>query len=301
MGSAHASLLVAAHPATATAPPPSHDGLYATCATLIIAVLVVLYFDERVRRGLTARTRGRAIGYLGGIIAVGILNPLLALAGIISDTAPVRWFTVLYTLAFLVFAFGIAIQKWGYEDRARIRAAQTPPPVTVPPLPLPPPREGQAEREHAAEVLGTALTVLGQVQPGAVTMYLAKAGPTREHERLRQLSTQWMTIQPALIAISVGYPSAGVRELTAAFAQAVSRAVAQPASLFESKDALAEGKPPAEWQEQAAATYTAATQAFDAVTAALHSDDPPGPRPAENWHQLRRTRASTETGKTGTA
>jgi hypothetical protein len=189
----------------------------------------------------------------------------------------------------------------GTEDAARIRAAQAPSPVTVPPVPVPLPREGQTEREHAAEVLATAVTILGQVQPDAVTTALARFGPGREAERLRQLSAQWMTIQPALIALSTGYPSPGVRKRTAELIQAAARAVAEPARLFDGTQALADGKPPAEWQEQAAATFASAEQAFEAVTAALHADEVPGPRPADNGRPPRRTRTGTETGKTDPA
>jgi hypothetical protein len=79
---------------------------------------------------------------------------------------------------------------------------------------------------------------------------------------------------------------------------AASKVITQPAILFDDKQPLAEGKPPAGWQEQATVTYIAAAQAFDAVTAALHADDPPGPKPAVNGRRPRRTRTSTETGKT---
>lgn len=297
----HVSLLLAAHTTTATAPPPPHDGLYATCATLIIAVLVVLYFDERVRRGLTARIRGYAIGSLGGIIAVGILPPLLALAGMIADTAAVRQFTVLYTLAFLVFAFGIAIQNWGHEDAARIRAAQTPPPVIVPAVAVPPPREEQTEREHAAEVLAAALTILSKAHPDIVAANLSKTGPAAEATRMRQVSASWMTILPMLIAISAGYPAAEVRKQAEAFYQAGIKAMAQPASLFDGAQALTDfGQPTAEWREQATAVYGAVDEAWKALTNALHAGEQPGPAPATNGKRPRRARTTIPSGKTGT-
>jgi hypothetical protein len=283
----------------ASAAGDGHAALYETCAALIIAVLVVLYFDERVRRGLTARSRGYAIGSLGGIIGVGLLTPVLALAGIINDTAPIRTFTAIYTLSFLTFAFGIAIQNWGHEDGARMRAAQASPPVTVPPVPVPSPRAGQTEREHAAEVMAATMTILSQAQPDAVTMCLAKGGPTREAERLRQLNNQWLTMQPALIATSIGYPAAQVRERTAAFTEAAAKAMAQPAILFADKANLADGEPPAEWQEQAAAAYATAGQAFYAVADALHADESPGPKPAANGGRAHQGRSSGDRGASG--
>ena len=60
--------------AAASATGDGHASLYETCAALIIAVLVVFYFDERVRRTLTARIRGYAIGSLGGVIGTGLLS-----------------------------------------------------------------------------------------------------------------------------------------------------------------------------------------------------------------------------------
>jgi hypothetical protein len=261
----------------------THPALYETCAGLIVAVLVVLYFDERVRRGLTARIRGYAIGSLGGIIGTGLLIPVFALAGFISDTTPIRAFTAIYTLTFLAFAFGIAIQNWGHEDAARIRAAQGPPPVTLPPVPIPPPRPGQTEREHAAEVLGATMTILAQIEPDIVTMFLAKVGPVREAQRLSQLNTQWIAAQPALIALNAGYPSADVREKTKAFIEAAARAMAQPAILFENPQALTDSERTAEWGEQAKAAYAAAHEAWNAVTDALHArDEHPGPKAAAN-------------------
>src|SRR5258707_8629008 len=181
-------------------PGPAHASLYETCAGLIVAVMVVLYFDERVRRGMTARVRGQAVGWLGAIIGTGLVIPLLALGSFMPDTARIREITVGQTLVFLVAAFGAAIQSWGREDAARIRAAQAPPPVTVPPVPVPPPRAGQTEREHAAEVLGTALAILSQSHPSLVTMGVAKTGTIPEAARLPKVRIRGRTIQPRLRA-----------------------------------------------------------------------------------------------------
>src|SRR5262249_10584312 len=90
-------------PVSPAAPPaePAYATLYATCAALMIAVLVVYYFDQRVRDRLTARQRGYAIGSLGGVIGTGLLLCLFLLAGIIPDTATFRVFITIYTLVFL--------------------------------------------------------------------------------------------------------------------------------------------------------------------------------------------------------
>ncbi len=60
--------------------------------TVIIAVLVVLYFDERVRNAMTLPQRGRAIGWLGGILALGIFMPVMTLAGFVPVREQVQVF-----------------------------------------------------------------------------------------------------------------------------------------------------------------------------------------------------------------
>jgi hypothetical protein len=50
------TLSLAAHKVAADAA-TSHDGFYSSCVTMIIAVMVVLYFDERVRGRLTSMFR----------------------------------------------------------------------------------------------------------------------------------------------------------------------------------------------------------------------------------------------------
>jgi hypothetical protein len=304
MTAAPAALLAVAHAARTAAPAgDTHPALYETCAALIVAVMVVLYFDERVRRGMNARTRGYAVGFLGCLIGTGLLIPLFALADFMPDTVRLREITVGYTLIFFVAAFGAAIQIWGTEEANRIRASQqaatATPPATVLPLTMPPPRPAQTEREHAAQVLAAAMTILGQIHPDTVTMCLAKAGPAREAQRLGQLNAQWMTIQPALIALTAGYPSAEVRAKTATFIEAAAKAVERPAILFANPKAPPDGNPPAEWQEQAKAAYAAAHDAWNAVADTLHAgDDLPGLKPGVNGKRPRRPRPAAEPGKT---
>jgi predicted permease len=150
----------------ATAPAePAYATLYATCAALMIAVLVVFYFDQRVRDRLTARQRGYAIGSLGGVIGTGLLVCLFVLAGIIPDKTTIRVFITIYTLAFLVFTFGAAISAWGREDGARLRQARAPQ-VAVPSVPIP--RGAATERERASELVAAALFIVGQTAPAAV-------------------------------------------------------------------------------------------------------------------------------------
>lgn len=280
-------MALALHRAAITAAPEqTHPALYETCAALIIAVLVVIYFDERVRHGLTLRMRGYAIGSLGGVIGIGLLTPLFALAGFINDTPAVRWFTVIYTMLFLVTAFGAAIRMWGLEDGHRLRSTE---PQRVPQPPLPPlPRGGQSERERAAEVLGAAMATVSHTHPAAVVSNLARNGVEREAERLRNLSAHWITLEPYLVAVSAGYASAAVRGQTSEFIKAASEAMRQTAVLFADSQALATDEAKAQRQEQATPAYEALQVAFDAVVSALHADDGSNGRSPQSWVKSRR-------------
>jgi hypothetical protein len=253
------------------APPDSgHPALYETCAALIIAVLVVLYFDERVRSRLTLRQRGYAVGSLGGVIGTGLLICLFALAGFVQDTTTIRVFVTGYTLVFLTLTFGAALSVWGREDGARLRQAS---PAPLPPPPMTVPRGGMTERERAAEAFGTALAMLGQTQPAAVTAMLAKTSPAAEAERLRGLTGQWMALQPALIATSASYPSAEFRQCSARFMNAAAKAMAATAALFADQQTLMDEEARAEWREEAVAVYMAANDEWDALVRALHAEE----------------------------
>lgn len=277
-----------------TRPPAelAHPALYETCAALIVAVMVVIYFDERVRRGLTSRLRGYAIGSLGGIVGTGLLVPLFALGGFMGDTAAIRAFTVGYTLVFLVVAFGFAVHIWGTEDGQRLRRAQSPPITRPPTVPLP--RGGQTERERAAEVLGAAMANLAHAHPAVVMSHLARNGPGPEAERLRNLTAQWITLQPYLIALSAGYPSANVRKHTAVFVEAASQVMQQTASLFADTQTTANDGAKAEWHERSTASYDVLQAAYDAVVSALHTTE------ASNGRRPR-AKPRTEPSKPGAA
>jgi len=269
--------VLAAHLAPGGSAPAdvTHASLYETCAAIIIAVIVVLYFDEHVRRDMPPRQRGRAIGWLGGILAVGVMNPLLVLGGFVSDTRGVRAFTVGYTALFLVGAFGVAISAWGREDARRRRDAQAPPAVPpVPPVPVPSPH--LSERERAAEVLGYAFTAVAF----SVATFTALTRPeppspaerARARELLRQWADRWAALAPALAGIAVGYPSPQVREHVKAFMEAAGRAT------LAAVEIAADGDPPeGEAREELAGSadgeFEAVAAAEQAIIRALHPED----------------------------
>jgi hypothetical protein len=247
---------------------PAYATLYATCAALMIAVLVVFYFDQRVRDHLTPRQRGYAIGSLGGVIGTGLLVCLFALAGMIKDTALIRDFITIYTLVFLTATFGAAISAWGREDVARRQRASTPQ-VAVPPVPIP--RGAATEREPAAELVAAGLFVVGQTAPAVVIPNMETKGVAAEKERLRQLVDQWMTLQPELIAVGAWFPSAEVRESLAKFLLAGHEALKQTGVLFLDPQTLTDKAARAEWQAKAEAAYQSLETAWDTFASALNA------------------------------
>lgn len=240
----------------------------------MIAVLVVLYFDKEVRRDLPARQRGWAIGSIGGFIGTGLLVPLLVLAGQIPDKPGLRSFMVIYTMAFLVGTFGIAITRWGREDAAQMRSlrrAATPPPL--PPLPAASIREGASEREQAAAVLGAVAVLVTQVQPNIVINQLRRTGWEAERERLRSLSTQWYVQLPALYALSLGYPAAQVRKGVAQFVAATAQVFQHSDTLLSDEHARTDQQAQAVWRDEATTLAEAAILLLDAIGDSLQASD----------------------------
>jgi hypothetical protein len=286
----HAAAALAARPATSAAvPSDGHATLYETCAVIVIAVIVVLYFDESVRRNLSPQLRGSAIGWLGGILTIGVFTPLLALAGFISDSKGAREATVGFTTLFLIAAFGNgAVRTWGLEDGRRLRNPQPAPPPVPPAPPVPIPSPHLTERERAAEVLGYAFATVTELAGSSVALTAAPgtlAGPellidrTRVAEYLRNWAARWGELHPRLIAIVIGYPSPAVREHADAFRQAAMRAVALTLRLATSGESLEE-KARDQLAAETAAEYATADDAATALIRALHPEDDNGAEPS---------------------
>jgi hypothetical protein len=269
----------------------THDSLYEITVTVVIAVLVVLYFDERVRGAMTPRQRGSAIGWLGGILTAGIFVPVMVLAGFVPDTRGARFGTVATVALFLLGAFGVAISAWGREDARRLRAAPTPAPMPQAP-PLPDPSPHLSERERAAVVLGyaftavaacaTTFTVLTQEEP-AIPAVRAQAG-----EFMRSWVDRWSGLEPALAAIVTGYPSPQVREHARTFTAAAAKVTLLTAKLAVSPD------PPDEaelkrLEAEAPGEFEAVAAEQAAIIAALHPEDGNG---AHSPARTRRVRSA---------
>jgi hypothetical protein len=252
-------------------PGDGHSSLYETCVAVVIAVLVVLYFDERVRGAMTLSQRGRAIGWLGGILTLGIFMPVMTLAGFTPDTSKIRAFTVGITALFLLAAFGIAISAWGREDGRRLRDAPVPP---VPPVPVPSPH--LPERERAAEVLGYAFLAVAQV--GVTFMVLTRPEPAtapelaRAREFLRSWAVRWAEMGPSLAAIVVGYPSPEVREQVQALVDAATRVLSLTVKLAEFGDPL-DNEEREQYAGEADGEFATVAATQKAIIAALHPED----------------------------
>ncbi len=279
----HATAAFAARPATSAAvPSDGHATLYETCAVIVIAVIVVLYFDESVRRNLSPQLRGSAIGWLGGILTIGVFTPLLALAGFVSDSKGTRVAEVGFTTLFLVAAFGYgAVRTWGLEDGRKLRNPQPAPPPVPPAPPVPIPSPHLTERERAAEVLGYAFAAVTELAGSSMALTAAPgtlAGPellidrTRVTEHLRNWAARWTELHPRLIAIVIGYPSPAVRDHADTFRQAAARAIALTLRLAMSGESLEE-KARDQLAAEAAAEYATADNAATALIRALHPED----------------------------
>jgi hypothetical protein len=165
----------------------------------------------------------------------------------------------------------VAIRTWGAEDARRLHPA--PPPL--PPVPSPSPR--LPERQRAAEILGYAFGICGEARmaylaltkppPGMLVTPEARPGVM---EVLRRLSTRWIEAQPALYAITVGYPSPKVREHVAAFIRAGGRAITLTATLAGTADLAVGGETHEHLTGQADAEYATVDSEMTAIVAALH-------------------------------
>jgi hypothetical protein len=247
-----------------------HSGLYETCATITVAVAVVMYFEERFRRNLSPRARGSAVGYLGFIIGTVLGVPVLALAGFVPDSFRIRLCTVLLTMGFMLYAFRTAIQQWGAEDR-RTRSSRSVPALTPDNASLV--AMGLSERERAAKILGAVFNVLVQAHPQIIEKQLAATGATAERERLRLLGLQFAALQPELFAVSAGYPSASVRDHLARFLKTAADAFGRSVALF-AEEQIADDQRRAVWRDQAAAAYTAADEEWRTLIVSLHARRP---------------------------
>lgn len=265
---------------TITQPPAAsevgHAMFYGTCATLIIAVLVVLYFGEKI---IPEDQHRPAVIYLGSIIGVMLLVPVLALAGFMPDTFRVRAAVAGCTFLFLLGAFGVVVRNWGHEDGRRQAEAARPQPAPVwdTSAVLPSPESTASvltERERAGQAFGAALHVIRQFSPDIVAKFIDSGHLRQEADRQVLVAKQWMRVEPVLLAISAGYPSAAVRHQVAVFDGAASTVMEQSSGLLAAAREGLSGEERAKRAKAAKDAFMVLAAEWDKLITALHADDP---------------------------
>ncbi len=258
-----------------------HATFYGTCAGLIIAVLVVLYFGEKV---IPADQHPSAVIYLGAIVGALLALPILALGGFVADTSSARLGVAAGTLLFLLFAFRVVVTNWGHEDgRRRAEAARPrPAPVWDASALLPSPdstASALTERERAAQVFAAAFHVIRQLNPDLGAKLIDSGQLQQEAERQALVAQQWMRVDPVLIAVSAGYPSAAVRKQVAVFYAAALTVMQQSAGLLAAaREGLADEER-AKRAESAKGALTSFASEWDSLVGSLHPADPGAPKP----------------------
>jgi hypothetical protein len=190
-----------------------HATFYGTCAALIIAVLVVLYFGEKI---IPPDQHAPWAIYLGAIIGALLLTAVFALAGFVPDTHGTRVGVAGGTLLFLLGAGSVVVTNWGHEDGRRQAAARQlrPFPAWGTSTVLPSPESTASvltERERAAAVFAAAAHLIRQFNPDITVKQVDAGQLSQEAERQARIAEQWMQVEPSLLAVSAGYPSDAVR------------------------------------------------------------------------------------------
>lgn len=268
-------------PVHAAAQPPApadvgHATFYGTCAALIIAVLVVLYFDEKI---IPADQHRPAVIYLGTVLGAVLLIPVLVLAGFMPDTSGTREALAGSTVLFLVGGFGAAVTHWGREDGRRLAEARRPRPVPAwdaSAVLLPPPETTAAaltERERAAQAFAAALHVARLFSPDLVAKFIDAGQLQQEAERQAQAFTQWTKVEPVLLAISAGYPSAAVRHQVAAFDVAAAGLMRRASELLAAAREGLRNHERAERAQAAQDAVVSVAREWDKLIKALHAHE----------------------------
>jgi hypothetical protein len=265
------SALTAVQPSAAS--DVGHATFYGTCAGLIIAVLVVLYFSEKI---IPPDQHGPWAIYLGAIIGALLLTPLLALAGFMPDTFGTRVGVAGGTLLFLLGAGRVVVTNWGREDGRRRAATRQPHPFpawdasTV----LPSPEHTAStltERERAAQVFAATAHLIRQFNPDIVVKQIDSGQLNREAERQVRIADQWMRVEPQLLAVSAGYPSNAVRRQILVFHMAAVAVMKASSDLVAAARKDLDDDERDELTEEARDLLLAFAAEWDQLVAALHA------------------------------
>jgi len=265
--------------ALAATPPPAasdvgHATFYGTCAALIIAVLVVLYFGEKI---IPPDQHEPWVIYLGAIIGALLLTTVFALAGFISDTFDTRVAVAGGTLVFLLGAGSVVVTNWGKEDGRRKAVAGQPRPFpawdTSTILPSP---ESTAsvltERERAAQVFAATAHLIRQLNPDIIIKQIDSGQLSQEAERQAKIAGHWMQVEPTLLAVSAGYPSVAVRRQVRVFHLAAITVMRAASELLAAARNDLGGEERAQRTEEAKASFVSFASEWDELVEALHVD-----------------------------
>lgn len=265
-----------------------HATFYGTCAGLIIAVIVVLYFGEKI---IPPDQHGPWAIYLGAIVGAVLLTPLFALAGFIADTFDTRVATAGATLLFILAAGRVVVRNWGLEDGRRQAVAKQPRPFpawdTSTVLPSP---ESTAsvltERERAAQVFAATAHLTRQFTPDIVVKQIDSGQLSQEAERQARLAEQWMQVEPMLMAVSAGYPSAAVRLQVPIFHLAAAKVIMAASELLAAARNARSDEERTQRAEDANSSLMSFAFEWDNLVAALHAEPgSPASNHAEHGHQ----------------
>jgi hypothetical protein len=256
-----------------------HATFYGTCAGLIIAVLVVLYFGEKI---IPTDQHPQAVIYLGAVVGALLTLPVLALAGFVSDDFRTRLAVSAGTFLFLVWAFSVVARNWGHEDgrRQAESALPRPSPIWDASAILPPPESIAAvltERERAAQVFAAAAHVIRQFNPDITVSLIASGQLQQEADRQARVAEQWMRVEPALMAVSAGYPASAVRTQVAAFHAAAVDVMKRSSELMAAARKELAHEERAKRAETAEDALTSLAAEWGKLVNSLHPDDPDVP------------------------
>jgi hypothetical protein len=269
-----------------------HATLYGACTGLIIAVLVVLYFGEKI---IPPEQHGPWAIYLGAIIGAILLTPLLALAGFIPDTARTRVAVVGGTLLFIFAATRVVVRNWGQEDGRKLAAARQrrPLPAWDASSVLPAPESSASaltERERAAQVFAAVAHLARQFSPDVVLSQVSSGQAGQEAERQAQLAGQWMQVEARLLAVSAGYPSVAVRRQVPVFQMAALTVMNAASELLTAARANQGSEECTLRTDEAWTSLLSLASAWGALVAALHADskdEMSGQAEQEDWSRRR--------------
>jgi hypothetical protein len=133
---------------------------------------------------------------------------------------------------------------------------------------------GLSEQERAAKGLARAQDLLTLGAPLIISRQLAEKGDPAEVARLQDLGRRWLSLQPEVLAIAAGYPSAAVRANVGRFIELVGGVFAANAVVLTDPDRVLAEPGGAEWVSAATAAFEALDVCWRDLIVSLHAGEP---------------------------